>query len=67
MSEEQLASELATAARMVPQPEVHIRGDMLTEYYHVGRVVEAAQTAGIMRIGFITKAAGSRLSFGELR
>jgi len=56
VSEEVLASELATAARMVPQPEVHIRGDMLTEYYHVGRVVEAAQKAGIMRIGFITKA-----------
>jgi biopolymer transport protein ExbD len=56
VSEETLASELATAARMVPQPEVHIRGDEATEYYHVGRVVEAAQKAGIMRIGFITKA-----------
>ena len=55
VSEEQLNSELATAARMVPQPEVHIRGDNATEYYHVGRVVEAAQKAGIMRIGFITK------------
>ncbi len=55
VSEEQLNTELATAARMVPQPEVHIRGDNNTEYYHVGRVVEAAQKAGIMRIGFITK------------
>jgi len=55
VSEEQLNTELATAARMVPQPEVHIRGDNATEYYHVGRVVEAAQKAGIMRIGFITK------------
>ena len=35
--------------------EVHIRGDNATEYYHDGRVVEAAQKAGIMRIGFITK------------
>jgi biopolymer transport protein ExbD len=56
VSEETLASELSTAARMVPQPEVHIRGDLATEYYHVGRVVEAAQRAGIMRIGFITRA-----------
>jgi biopolymer transport protein ExbD len=55
VSEEQLNTEFATAARMVPQPEVHIRGDNATEYYHVGRVVEAAQRAGIMRIGFITK------------
>ena len=55
VSDEVLATELATAARMVPQPEVHIRGDITTEYYHVGRVVEAAQRAGIMRIGFITK------------
>jgi biopolymer transport protein ExbD len=56
VSEETLRSELATAARMVPQPEVHVSGDLGTEYYHVGRVVEAAQSAGIMRIGFITKA-----------
>jgi biopolymer transport protein ExbD len=34
---------------------VHIRGDLTTEYYQVGRVVEAAQKAGIARIGFITK------------
>jgi biopolymer transport protein ExbD len=56
VSEDQLASELATAARTVPQPEVHIRGDLLTEYFNVGKVVEAAQRAGIMKIGFITKA-----------
>jgi len=56
VSEEQLASRLAQAAPQQPQPEVHIRGDLLTEYYHVGRVVEAAQKAGILKIGFITKA-----------
>jgi biopolymer transport protein ExbD len=56
VSAETLASELSTAARMVPQPEVHVSGDENTEYYHVGQVVEAAQKAGIMRIGFITKA-----------
>jgi biopolymer transport protein ExbD len=65
VSEEELATRLARAARPpgggAPpagwvQPEVHIRGDLLTEYYHVGRVVEAAQKAGILKIGFITKA-----------
>ena len=56
VSEEELARRLAVAAPKYPQPEVHIRGDLLTEYYHVGRVVEAAQRAGILKIGFITKA-----------
>ncbi len=56
VSEEQLARRLAEAAPRQPQPEVHIRGDLLTEYYHVGKVVEAAQRAGILKIGFITKA-----------
>jgi len=65
VSDEQLATELARAARPPgggappagwAQPEVHVRGDEMTEYYHVGRVVEAAQKAGILKIGFITKA-----------
>ena len=55
VNEEELASRLATRAREVPQPEVHIRGDLVTEYFNVGKVVEAAQKAGIMKIGFITK------------
>jgi biopolymer transport protein ExbD len=56
VSEEQLAERLAVRAREVPQPEVHIRGDLQTEYYQVGRVVELAQKSGILKIGFITKA-----------
>ena len=56
VNEEELQSRLATRAREVPQPEVHIRGDLVTEYFNVGKVVEAAQKAGIMKIGFITKA-----------
>ncbi|HVY90785.1 MAG TPA: biopolymer transporter ExbD [Hyphomonadaceae bacterium] len=56
VSEDELASRLAQRAPEQPQPEVHIRGDLGTEYYHVGKVVEAAQKAGILKIGFITKA-----------
>lgn len=56
ISEQDLATRLAARAREEPQPEVHIRGDLTTEYYQVGKVVEAAQKAGIARIGFITKA-----------
>lgn len=56
--EEELMSRLRQSAVIVPQPEVHIRGDEETEYHNVGRVVEAAQKAGIAKIGFITKKQG---------
>ena len=53
-----LTREFGRIARIRPdiQPEVHIRGDLLTEYYHVGRIVELAQRSGVLKIGFITKA-----------
>ena len=56
VNEDELKNRLATRAREVPQPEVHIRGDLTTEYFNVGKVVQAAQQAGIMKIGFITRA-----------
>jgi biopolymer transport protein ExbD len=55
VDEEQLAAALREAAFMNPQPEVHIRGDLTTQYLNVGKVVETAQRSGILRIGFITK------------
>jgi biopolymer transport protein ExbD len=54
--DEELLNRLRQSAVLVPQPEVHIRGDLNTDYSNVGKVVEAAQRAGIMKIGFITKA-----------
>lgn len=56
ITESDLARRLAVAARENPQPEVHIRGDLTTKYFEVGKVVEIAQRAGILKIGFITKA-----------
>ena len=56
VDETELARRLAIEAPKQPQPEVHIRGDFGTEYHNVGRVVEAAQKSGILKIGFITKA-----------
>jgi biopolymer transport protein ExbD len=38
-----------------PQPEVHIRGDEEARYESVGRVIVAAQRAGILKVGFITE------------
>jgi biopolymer transport protein ExbD len=54
--DEELLNRLRQSAVLVPQPEVHIRGDLSTDYSNVGKVVESAQRAGIMKIGFITKA-----------
>lgn len=58
--EEELRQRLRTAAAQQPQPEVHIRGDENTEYLNVGRVVEEAQRAGILRVAFITARPGPR-------
>ena len=55
ISDAELAERLARVAVLHPQPEVHIRGDANTEYINVGKVVEAAQKAGIAKVGFITK------------
>jgi biopolymer transport protein ExbD len=38
-----------------PQPEVHIRGDENVRYESVGRLIVAAQRAGIAKVGFITE------------
>jgi biopolymer transport protein ExbD len=52
---EALTELLKKIAAMQPQPELHIRGDVRAEYESVGRVVYAAQQAGIARIGFLTE------------
>ena len=54
-SGQRLLEKLKLEAVKVPQPEVHIRGDMDARYEFVGRVVFACQRAGIMKVGFITE------------
>ncbi|HUN93572.1 MAG TPA: biopolymer transporter ExbD [Burkholderiaceae bacterium] len=51
----ELVDKLKAVAVQVPQPEVHIRGDLAGRYEFVGRVVFAAQRAGIQKLGFITE------------
>jgi biopolymer transport protein ExbD len=53
-----LTELLTQVAAMRPQPELHIRGDVRADYEAVGRVVLAAQQAGIARIGFLTEPPG---------
>ncbi|MDE2184312.1 MAG: biopolymer transporter ExbD [Alphaproteobacteria bacterium] len=38
-----------------PLPEVHIRGDRTVRFEAVGRVILAAQMAGVPKVGFITE------------
>jgi biopolymer transport protein ExbD len=52
---EALFQRLKKIAVMVPQPEVHIRGDGKSRYESVGRVVFACQRAGIQKISFVTE------------
>lgn len=52
---EALVSQLKEIAVLEPQPEVQIRGDSNAPYEYVGKVVLAAQRAGIVKLGFITE------------
>jgi biopolymer transport protein ExbD len=52
---ETLVDKLKRVSTDKPQPEVHIRGDQAARYEFVGRVVLAAQRAGIAKVGFITE------------
>jgi biopolymer transport protein ExbD len=52
---ESLRELLVKIAAMQPQPELHIRGDVRADYDAIGRVVLAAQQAGIARVGFLTE------------
>ena len=52
---QQLGEQLAREAVRTPQPELHIRADARADYDAIGRIVYAAQQAGISRIGFLTE------------
>ena len=52
-----LTDRLKLVARMDPQPEVHIRGDLTANYDGVGRVIFACRSAGISKIAFLTEPA----------
>src|SRR5580698_8202789 len=50
--EDALRTALAKGA---PLPEVHIRGDKEARFQGIGKVILAAQQAGIQKVGFITE------------
>ena len=50
-----LAARMTAAARLEPQPEVHLRADRTTEYQKVAEVMAAAAKAGLVKLGFVTE------------
>ena len=50
-----LIDRLKKISVLTPQPEVQIRGDGGANYEGVGRIIYAAQRAGIAKVGFITE------------
>ena len=54
-SQAALLDRLKKIAVLDPQPELQVRGDGGANYDSVGRIVYAAQRAGIAKIGFITE------------
>ena len=53
-SNSDLIKRLQTLADKKPQPEVQIRGDAKTDFEAVGRVLYAAQVAGLTKVRFVT-------------
>jgi biopolymer transport protein ExbD len=48
-----LLDRLKKVAVLDPQPELQIRGDGAADYSSVGKIIYAAQRAGIAKVGFI--------------
>ena len=51
----ELLQRIKTEAIKVPQPEIHLRGDVNARFESVGRVMYAIQRGGIIKVGFITE------------
>ena len=48
-----MLKKLKEVSILVPQPEVHIRGDQDVRYEYIGKVIATAQRAGISKVGFV--------------
>ena len=47
-------AQMASASKLNPQPEVHLRADGAVAYRRVAEVMSDAAKAGLTRIGFVT-------------
>lgn len=53
--EDALRRAMSRGMSAANMPEVHIRGDARVRFEAVGRVIFAAQQAGILKVGFLTE------------
>ncbi|MDP1627606.1 biopolymer transporter ExbD [Parvibaculum sp.] len=52
---EEMLKKLIEAAQADTQPEIQVRGDRMTRFESVGRLILDIQRAGIHKVGFITE------------
>lgn len=57
---QELAARFSIEARLDPQPELRIRADRDTRYETLAQVMGNAKTAGLKRVGFITRPSESK-------
>ncbi len=50
-----LIDKIKEVAVLVPQPEIHVRGDKTTRFENIGKVIVAVQRGGVVKVGFITQ------------
>ncbi|VVE66863.1 biopolymer transporter ExbD [Pandoraea anapnoica] len=50
-----LLAALKRISVQTPQPTVHVRGDQMTPYEFIGRVITLCERAGIDKVSFITQ------------
>ncbi|MDR3099590.1 MAG: biopolymer transporter ExbD [Paraburkholderia sp.] len=55
VTDAELRAKLADAARMTPQPELHLRADRTVPYERVADVMSAAQAGGLTKLAFVTE------------
>jgi biopolymer transport protein ExbD len=54
MERSELNDRMAAAAKIDPQPELHLRADKTTQYQALAEVMASAGKAGLTRIGFVS-------------
>ncbi|ACR29621.1 ExbD/TolR family protein [Burkholderia glumae] len=55
VSDAELQAKIAEAAKLDPQPELHLRADRKIAYERVADVMSAAQSGGLTKLGFVTE------------
>ena len=60
MTRDEAAAKFAVAAKVEPQPEVHLRADQAVAYKTVAETLADASKAGLSKIGFVTDPAPAK-------